>query len=900
MLTKGNLTTVVFGVGLDGVNHPEVPSQRGAAAFEAVLGPSGLLAAVEQALGLTGPISPSVHRIAGWRAKLAAADNGERFWSESFAQDPLATARTTLGWRDALITSGWTPSRLTSPPPRLADMAAAEMTGEALLPGFADRLMAAINAINTAGAPPPVQLLLLVDERAKLPVGLASLIAALENAGTIVEPAEPLDVVALGDLGQIQAQLRLGGRSILKGDGYFVLLTAESELAAAEVLADWLVGSADERGTIVVVAEQPTSVLDAALRRRHAPRLGIGDPSPLRGVLQALPLSFALRWYPFDPLRALELLQMPRGPIPFDVARMLARVLTETPGRGGTRWSDAMDAGWKEYTARLERETEEESARRRVERARRRVDLLLGAPLANPGSGLGVDEIGELAGALAQWVVPRIETGDVQASVLASACTALTEAVRETGLGTVPRLELERLLDEVLAEGVENPDLAPEAAPWTVVRTPAAVWGPAERVVWWTLGMPTLPARLPWDASERNALAAAGCRCDDPLDALSLIDAGWRRPLLAARRRAVLVTVNSKQGDRAGSHPLIQELWPVLEKAPPAAVARAETLLDVQQPLLLGKPLPRAPVAKLATPTPRRDWEFPSPIAVRRTVESATSIELLLGCPYAWISQHVLGLFPGRRAEIPAGERLAGILAHRLVQLLMPPGPPGDPDLLAQQASQRLPKLMEEEAAPMLTPGAAAERARVVRDLPQALRALAQLLHQHGLSIKGVEVERSAKDMPEAGDTLRGIIDLLLANECGRPVVFDMKWSARDRWRRRQLTQGNAIQLAAYSRLVDAAEDAGFFMLAQQQLLTIGGDVLPGSVAGPTLLETWERAKESRRRRLATLDGGIVRALGVGYDTRRPPPDPDDSPLAPEPPCRFCRLGHLCGREMIR
>ena len=80
----------------------------------------------------------------------------------------------------------------------------------------------------------------------------------------------------------------------------------------------------------------------AALRRRGLPRIGASATSPLRGILQLLPLALATRWKPFDAVRMLEFLQTPHSPVPREVRHALARLLPECPGRGGPEW-EAVD-----------------------------------------------------------------------------------------------------------------------------------------------------------------------------------------------------------------------------------------------------------------------------------------------------------------------------------------------------------------------------------------------------------------------------------------------------------------------------------------------------------------------------------------------------------------------------
>jgi hypothetical protein len=52
-----------------------------------------------------------------------------------------------LGWRDQLVEAGWSPHKLKSGPPRLRDLAAAELAGCPLIAGMFDRLAEVLDAL---------------------------------------------------------------------------------------------------------------------------------------------------------------------------------------------------------------------------------------------------------------------------------------------------------------------------------------------------------------------------------------------------------------------------------------------------------------------------------------------------------------------------------------------------------------------------------------------------------------------------------------------------------------------------------------------------------------------------------------------------------------------------------
>jgi RecB family exonuclease len=852
-----------------------------------------LLAFLESALGLGGPTVTPAARIAAWRTLLDAA-GGNRFWERSFAADPFSTARLLLGWRDGLVEAGWTATALSAPPPRLADLAAAELTELPVPAGLADRLVKVIASLRDG---PIIGRIELIEPRALLPRGLTRLLVALEASGTQIAELSPPRGTATDDLGRVQAMLRDGSHAALQGDASFAVLSSSTETGAAEVLADWLAVDPTAEGALLI-ADRETSALDAALARRGLPPVGQSKQSPLRGVLQVLPLVLALRWAPFSATRMLEFLQLPDAPVAPTVRRRLIAALQEAPGHGGEVWQRAIAEGFAEEGARSSESAA--AAKSRSDRSRAQIAALLEAPLLDPKQGMPIAILRLLCGLVSAWAGMRVHN-DSLAITLADTADSLIEAAAATKLDPFPRLDLERLLEQVQEDGVADPDRVGAVAPWSVVNGPAALWGPAETVVWWGVTPLDRPARSPWTAEERAALDAAGCVPNDPLTTLAAETRAWRNALLHAGRRALLVVAPEPSVGTEAVHPLLQELAPLLVVAPVTNRPIAEVLLGDGHAALLGTPLPRSAVPPLLLPQPYKPWRIAPGVPLHRETESSSSLSLLLGCPYAWVAQYAARLRPGRLAALPETEQLVGTLAHALVERLFRPGMPPSSAEVRVEAIRRLDDLIAEMGAPLLAPGLAAELVRVQRDLPEATKILAELLGKHGLTVTAVEAEREVDDMPASGTRFTGRIDMLLADSQGHPVVLDLKWSRSDRYRREEVKNGAALQLAAYARLTGAGEAAGYFMLAQGRVVGRKGAIAGGSVVpAPTLADTWTRVTQAVERRKTAIGEGRLHALGLDYNRQKPPPDPDEIKVAISPPCHFCKFGRLCGVELIR
>ena len=97
---------IVFGWGLDGHSYPPTATGCAAAIGQPVVGPTGLLNLLEVSLGLAGPTMPAAVRIARYQGRLRVLDDGQQFYSQSFARDAWATAKQILAWRDELCGGG--------------------------------------------------------------------------------------------------------------------------------------------------------------------------------------------------------------------------------------------------------------------------------------------------------------------------------------------------------------------------------------------------------------------------------------------------------------------------------------------------------------------------------------------------------------------------------------------------------------------------------------------------------------------------------------------------------------------------------------------------------------------------------------------------------------------------
>jgi RecB family exonuclease len=883
------------------------------AGFECV-GPFGLARRLGRLLGVATDAAPGPDRLAAWARRLDAHDDGRRSYSESRRNDPWGVASHLLRLRDGLRLLGWTGG---SPggSARLADLAALESLAPELPPGHPEVLAALAAELRAFSFPLPLRIRIrIAAPRATFAPLLLSLLDALSRTGAEVAdepvvPAAPAD----GDLGRLQRALLdpAAPAAALEGDGTFQLLEADTPVEAAELLASELRARDLSRATVVAAAEP--EVLDAALARQGLPTIGAGVRTALRPALQVLPLRLALAFRPKDPLRAAELLLLPGAPLPGFVRRRLLAALREMPGLGGPAWLEAVDEAAASAAALARADgLDPGGAEERGREVRDAVDAWFGGEAWPPAEGIPPAAAASLCEHVRGWAGARAsgaekdgraEDAEIWRQGAAAAATLARMLLARPPGERIPQTALMQLHDLAVGDGAERAPFVGEAGRPAVARDPADVLPGAADVVWWGFvdGAASGAAPEPWTAAERAALEAAGARLP-PEGAVRGAEAtGWRRAVLLAAERAVLVRWRLAGTEPTPPHPLLDELR---TRSAPGTLARC---IVSSERVLRGLPSPWTPALAELPPAspiaPRPAFEATVSVAAAGAL-SATALESLLGCPLQWALKHLASLEPGRTEDIPDGPRLVGSFAHRVLQdMLLGAGrldvARASADDAAAWAARTFDARVEAEAAPLVRPGREVELAAARTLVEGAAAALVRHLQRGGW--RPVEAERPVEGTL-FGHPFRGSVDLVVAKD-GREGLLDLKRSGTS-YRREELEQGRALQLGVYAALLRHGggpyPPTGYLILDDGQLLTGDAGAFPGgtAVAGPSTHETLNAAAEAIAFWSSILDGGLIpsRREGIPWQEALAAAGlsaPDEKRLHP-PPCRFCSYGTLC------
>jgi hypothetical protein len=879
---------VVFGIWADGGAWPEHGGTGTGALGSPVVGPLGLLDVLETARGLGAPAVANVVRIAALQAAAEQMHGPPRFWSRSLAVDGWATARTLLRWRDELIGAGWTATGNWSSS-RLADLAALESS--ATLPlGTSDRI-ARLNAELSRRQQLPIQRIRLIDPRRLHSVGWRRLLDRLEQCGVRIEEigtssAAPEDSA----LGRLQRWIQNGTRLSGDADGTFTVAGSGSTILAADIVGQWF-GHNNREGAVLIAQGSDTHLLDHGLCNAGQPRAGRSRPSPHRGSLQLLLLAFKVGWAPFDPRALMELLVFPTSPLSGRAARILADALEEAPGRGGPIWQ----AAWAEITdTELAKAAGDPAAVRKAEARLERWRAWANPILADAVKGMPLQSALETCDRTLSWALARYSrSGDP----LYQATAALAEDVRKAFVALrrdhLPRILVERIIDQALDLGQDNPLAEAEAAQWRCLPQPGAIWGPTPTVIWWNFTATQEGLyRQPWTEAERKALNARGCVLDDADLAAQAASAAWERAVLNTREHLVLLASGLNSGDDEALHPLAHRIAPAIDVL--ATYVSIEDALAKRTLTLAGIELARSPVSLIPVAAPRAWWATPARFNDRLAdrYQSATSFENVLACQLMWALKHVARLRPGYVRSIPDASQLLGNLAHQLAQKIFAPGPPPSAQHAERRARELLETLIDELAAPLRLSELATDLENARERLPLAMAQLARTLSSNELQVEATELEvnRTFKGpLP-----VRGVVDLLARDINGHRVIIDLKWTRSASRRLEELKIGKAVQLSTYGALTGngAPYRAGYFLLNQRQFLTLAQGGLKGRPVESErdYTETWSALLESWRGLIEVARGGALVARGVeGWEERLP-----ELPLLREVNCGWCDYQTVC------
>jgi hypothetical protein len=860
-VVEGNFVKITFGHSLDGAEL----WTRNDCLKEIVCGPLRLTEILEMQLGLKRKPVTELTRIFQFAKVLEKlASNKQRFYSASFEKDRLSVSEALLHWRDSLVLAGWN-GTANGNSKRLYDLVDINTAlRDTVAPGDSDRLVAIRDSLVFRNH--GIEEVVVVDSLATFPRLWREILTKLSTKYRI--PKEWLNTTnkeLQTDLQELAIAFGSSSTETIKwrNDGSVIHLTAYSEFTLAHMVSKLLEENSKESCTLI--AESDCCALDEILIAADHPSLGVNPVSLARPIPQLLLLALRLCWKPLNPLHLLEFLTHPNSPVEFHLRNELARVLVECPGVGGPKWLATVEAVKEIYKTKPAEEAKdlfhclEKDLKDWVHVSRH------DARSGSPGS-----ELADCCRRVAKWARQQTIREEEESNFskisqfqcLAAQATELGDALQ--GIEKVTQCQLEHLIKRVSGNG------------WSASKTrelrhchragsPGASIESADIVLWWNFSEPEAPALPHWTISEIEELQAHGAEVPSAASILAVESAGWIRPVLAARKKLILITPRHRNGEPVAAHPLLSRIQAVINGRLPK--------IDLDSDLQRNRIANAETIGHLPLQVARRWWRLKDGerFGVRQA-ESFSSAEKFIYSPYAWVLDYKAVLRPGVLSQfrLRSENVLRGNLLHRLLDLL------GEGPIkkgswtaitekeLKEYVEKQWPILLEQEGATLLLLGKQSEAAALLDAAKQALWVLAQQLRAAEIQKTETSVNFRADFI---GGQLDGYVDLLVKNAKAQASVIDLK-SGRLEEKKNELQTNVQLQLAIYGFLhrTNRAEwpFGAYFILNSRRMLAQTKEYFPLASAVPVktgaggLEICWDEFVEMWKYRRSILDQGWI------------------------------------------
>ncbi|WP_038250950.1 PD-(D/E)XK nuclease family protein [Ghiorsea bivora] len=904
---------IVFDMAYDQATAPNGVQAGQSSLGKLMVGSQGLLGVLETHLGLTSRETHHAMRIQGYMESMqAVVDKPEAsFFKRSLEADAWSSAKQFIDYRDELVLAGWDGCDLATQSAKLHALALVESVfPETLKKGLGDKLQSVLMALDHNPSL-HIQTIELTEPLDALPFLIGQVLRKLQALGVCIDVKNEKVNLANGNLGMIQNVMFDADHETApakQGDDSIVLLCPEDEWTAANTLASWLKADEAKNTDVLLVQNGGSDVLDHALNEVALPMLGNSTRSAFRAALQIMPLALSNAWSPLNIQALLSFLSLKVSPVPSFAAKRLLGAIQNEPGVGGERWQKAENKIIEIKKDRLLADGIEEADA--VIQAQTFMDELnhyLTGFRFDPQSGIPAKAVVEMC----DWIKQGLKTPELKQSM----AQALAQVDRMIELAScynqpIPRAQIERMLDSVIAEGGQNPDSQAQATPWHSVSDTGSIAGKVGTVVWWNFTDSGQSSLAFWSEEERESLQKTGVHLETPATIRAREANQWRRALQYAGERLLLISPLKMNGEATQLHPLWDE---IRHCAVSPTDSEAEKEDKYQRLLWQGKSLNAEPTLSLAgrsivlqaenkaaLQAPEEVIQVGKGIISKPKGLSFSQMSTLLGCPTKWAFQYHAGLRSMDSLSLPTGNTMIGSLCHKIVEDIYTDTSKWDVGSVRNYVSKLFDLRVPQMAAELLEPGRELELERYRISVCDAVEALLQTIDKAGLKVTQTEGMVSGKDLD--GIPFKGYIDLLLEDDDGQTFVIDLKWTGSTKYKTEEIKEGNALQLASYAWMLKSADDVwapgAYFMLAQGELLTDDYRFNTDRIIESPLSakEVWQLGSKTWRSMFQEMQNGEIEVSGLMDEGELKEARNDAGIMHVKPPCHFCDFGKLCGQ----
>lgn len=834
----------------------------------------GLLAALELRLGLHTQVETSNERLVGYYKAVKAymKSHVDNPLYKSYEALPLAVAYEMLTWRDALAVGGWS-KKTPAPSKRMQVLQGVE------------------EFFSKQGMNDIYQRYAAIEEQLKLKKGtmkdvifvmpgkleyehpaIKHIISLAIEAGAADEEPQPAKRTTDNNLFRIEKLLTSKSAETITlkvDDDSFRVWHFKDGMEANEYL------STLPDDTFDVTVNPVTKLGDNFLHMMGKPVAGSSVDNSSPQIVQLFFLAVTLLKHPLDISVLMQWFYSPVNPLPATLRYRLAERLARS---GGWCSKDSDEIRQEEncyqtvqkwLAGTVEEEKGEPIDEKEKKHRQNLADIFLPEFESQDDKGVSVARLHKLMRELSAWSTQRAamalqKRGEEdqlvqQFSQLAELCDTLLQLTDEyQEADYIQYAEIEKHT-ACLYKPSSFVQYQAQAGSRFVIGKPSQIVAMADRVLWMGLQdyEPEQPDTAFLTPTEQETLAEHILLWNS--DSLRKSQSETMlAPIRFCGKQLTLVTIDDTGDEQSGKHPLIVRLEQQIKNYKdfvftphlPEKKYLPTTLLDNH-------------VAGIYTNIERTDlirW---------KQHESPTSIEELIQFPFDYVLGNIAYISDNGQSDVDDVSRTEGNVAHAVIQkLFCVPDDKGSgyADKIRQRVDaaykETFNEVVEKRGAILLMEENTIQCRQLFGLLRDCISHLIDIIDQNHLHVTDSELLLEGKTLGTSDyetPSMKGYADMVLADELGHRLIFDLKWTKSKSYHKNLLENNRSSQLAVYASLLEetthnANTPTAYFLMPEGRLYS----TCPFESTHATQLQVKEEC-----------EGDIVRQLQASYRYRR-------------------------------
>ena len=742
--------------------------------------------------GVNVKIVSEEERIAFYHARLTENEaNG--IFENSFKNDSAGTCRAILNWRDELVSAGWDPKSYKGDSFKLNIIK--EMESDDMPKGEADYWALLLTMSKQQRLIPEGVKIVVTERKENMLPKIKAILDAQKELGVSVEYQVDGDIVASGDLGNIQKAIAecINDKVAIKGDDTFTFMQFDNEDDALRYVA------AQEQNHETLYYCQNPKRFDNTLRLLGKPVCGSLLAASEPQVVQLFRLGNGLFEYPLNVNRIVEWLNMPISPIKGNLRYNLSNSILSSGGINNETWETTL----KEYFNTLEDEEERKKAKGSFERI---------FPLPK-SEDVDINAAIDFNNELKKWANSLLamenfsydEVVREQLGQIVSCCNSLISML--DGIESISFVEYQKLCNSIVTPQSYCQYQA-EVGSMNIISQSGDIHDVAEHIVWFPI-MDEGSAKYPFDflnKKEYNELCDSGVKLYDRNYFSAMNRVAMLRPLMFAKRLTIIEAMKVG-GTKVKRHPLILQLDELIE----GKLKNISDKPSLPEEMLVFDKQVNNSISELYVKIEdgsllKERHERYSDDEVNKQAESYSSLDTLIQHPFEYVCKYCANL---REIEAPSADSLnttLGKVAHLIIEKVFDEKNKDKYECVINEKYDTIfEQAVNECGLLLLRPEYKFDYLNIRRKMKPALLELNKFINDNHLSVVGCEMDMPITEWKEAGDDVKlsSRIDMLLEDANGNKVVFDFKWRDNDgKYEKKSLEESTALQLYLYEYVV--------------------------------------------------------------------------------------------------